>query len=324
MSILEVKDLSMHFPIKSGLLQRTTNVVKAVRQVSFNLEAGDSYGVVGESGSGKTTLARAVLRLLNPTAGEIRFQGENLNSLEGEDLRQMRRHMQIVFQDPHSSLNPRKTILKSVGEPLMIFDGMKGKELASRVRELLELVGLGKEHMYRFPHELSGGQKQRVGIARALALKPKLLMLDEPTSALDVSVQALTLRLLESLQEQLSLTYLFISHNLAVIRYVCNRVAVMYLGQIVEEGPVDELFDHPAHPYTRFLLSAVPSPEPLSDDDEQILEGDIPSPLDLPTGCSFHTRCPVKIGAICETQEPSAVRLADGHSASCHLCKAGL
>ena len=323
MSILQVNNLSMHFPIKEGLFRRTATVVKAVRQVSFSLEAGDSYGVVGESGSGKTTLARAVLRLVDPTSGEVFFQGKKLNALEGEELRQMRRHMQIVFQDPHSSLNPRKTILKSVGEPLIIFDHLKGKELASRVCELLELVGLSKEHMYRFPHELSGGQKQRVGIARALALKPRLLMLDEPTSALDVSVQALTLNLLESLQEQLSLTYLFISHNLAVIRYVCDRVAVMYLGQIVEEGPVDELFDNPAHPYTRFLLSAVPSPEPQAGGDEQILEGDIPSPLDLPSGCSFHTRCPVKLGEICEKVEPEVISLGGGHSASCHLCRAG-
>ena len=323
MSILEVKNLSMHFPIKEGLLRKTSSVVKAVRDVSFSLKAGDSYGVVGESGSGKTTLARSVLRLLDPTAGEIYFQGQNLNSLEGEELRQMRRHMQIVFQDPHSSLNPRKTILKSVGEPLIIFDGMKGKELAVRVLELLELVGLGREHMYRFPHELSGGQKQRVGIARALALNPKLLMLDEPTSALDVSVQARTLNLLEKLQDQLSLTYLFISHNLAVIRYVCDRVAVMYLGQIVEEGPVDELFDNPAHPYTKFLLSAVPSPEPQNENrEEQILEGDIPSPLNLPTGCSFHTRCPVKIAGTCDAVEPKLVRLSEGHSASCHLCRA--
>jgi oligopeptide transport system ATP-binding protein len=320
MNILDVKDLSMHFPIKQGLLQRTTNVVKAVRQVSFTLEAGDSYGVVGESGSGKTTLARAVLHLLKPTSGKIHFNGKNLTSMNDEELRQMRRHMQMVFQDPHSSLNPRKTILKSVGEPLMIFDQLAGKELASRVQALLELVGLGREHMYRFPHELSGGQKQRVGIARALALRPKLLMLDEPTSALDVSVQALTLNLLEELQDQLSLTYLFISHNLAVIRYVCDRVAVMYLGQIVEEGPVDQLFDTPAHPYTKFLLSAVPSPEPQNDDDEQILEGDIPSPLDLPTGCAFHTRCPVKVGKICETVEPVTANLGQAHSAACHLC----
>jgi oligopeptide/dipeptide ABC transporter ATP-binding protein len=318
---LDVKDLSMHFPIKQGLLRRTTSVVKAVRQVSFTLEAGDSYGVVGESGSGKTTLARAVLHLLKPTSGEIHFNGKNLASMNDEKLRQMRRHMQMVFQDPHSSLNPRKTILKSVGEPLIIFDKLSGKELASRVQELLELVGLGREHMYRFPHELSGGQKRRVGIARALALRPKLLMLDEPTSALDVSVQALTLNLLEELQDQLSLTYLFISHNLAVIRYVCDRVAVMYLGQIVEEGPVDELFDAPAHPYTKFLLSAVPSPEPQNDDDEQILEGDIPSPLDLPTGCAFHTRCPVKAGKICETVEPVTVKLGQAHSAACHLCR---
>lgn len=318
MSLLDVKNLSMHFPINSGFLRRGTSVVKAVRDVNFSLEAGDSYGIVGESGSGKTTLARVAMRLLDPTSGEISFDGKNLAAMQGEELRQMRRNMQIVFQDPHSSLNPRKSILKSVGEPLIIFDQLKGSALVSRVQELLELVGLGREHLFRFPHELSGGQKQRVGIARALALEPKLLVLDEPTSALDVSVQALTLNLLEELQDRLSLTYMFISHNLAVIRYVCNRVAVMYLGEIVEESEVETLFDNPAHPYTRFLLSAVPSPELDNSDEEQILEGDIPSPLNIPKGCSFHTRCGSAMD-ICRQEAPEQCKLGPQHSVSCHL-----
>ncbi len=257
--------------------------------------------------------------MIEPTRGDILFQGVNLAQLDSESLRQQRRDMQMIFQDPHSSLNPRKTILKSVGEPLIIYDRMRGRALVERVRELVKLVGLKKEHLYRFPHELSGGQKQRVGIARALALNPKMLILDEPTSALDVSVQALTLHFLEELQEKFSLTYLFISHNLAVIRYVCSRVAVMYLGRIVEEGSVDELFDSPAHPYTKFLLSAVPLPEPQQNDDQILLEGDIPSPLNIPNGCCFHTRCPEKMGGICHQMEPKTVRLSPTHSAACHL-----
>lgn len=320
MSFLEVKNLSKHFPIKQGLFSRTTSYVKAVRDVSFQIRAGESYGVVGESGSGKTTLGRTILRLIDPTAGEILFQGTDLTKLGSEPLRQLRRDMQMIFQDPHSSLNPRKTILKSVGEPLVIYEGLKGRRLGDRVRELLELVGLKKEHMYRFPHELSGGQKQRVGIARALALNPKMLILDEPTSALDVSVQALTLNFLEELQKKFSLTYLFISHNLAVIRYVCDRVAVMYLGRIVEEGRVDELFDSPAHPYTKSLLSAVPLPEPQQEDNQVLLEGDIPSPLNIPSGCAFHTRCPEKLGGICDREDPQVVHLSPTHTASCHLC----
>ncbi len=320
MSFLEVNNLSKHFPVKRGLFSRTVNYVKAVREVSFRIETGESYGVVGESGSGKTTLGRTILRLIDPSAGDILFQGTNLAALAPEPLRQLRRDMQMIFQDPHSSLNPRKTILKSVGEPLVIYEGLRGRRLADRVRELLELVGLKREHMYRFPHELSGGQKQRVGIARALALNPKMLILDEPTSALDVSVQALTLNFLEELQEKFSLTYLFISHNLAVIRYVCDRVAVMYLGRIVEEGQVDELFDSPAHPYTKSLLSAVPLPEPQQDDNQILLEGDIPSPLNIPSGCAFHTRCPEKMGDICDRQDPSAVDISPTHTASCHLC----
>ena len=321
MNILQVKNLSKHFPIKRGFLKKTTVIVKAVRNVSFQIDAGESFGVVGESGSGKTTLARTILRLIDPTSGEVIFQGTDLTKLDTESLRLRRRDMQIIFQDPHSALNPRKKILQSVGEPLIIYEKLKGRALSDRVRELIELVGLKKEHMYRFPHELSGGQKQRVGIARALALNPKMLFLDEPTSALDVSVQALTLDFLEELQERFSLTYMFISHNLAVIRYICDHVAVMYLGQIVEQGLVDELFDSPAHPYTRFLLAAAPLPEPYQNDDQILLEGDIPSPLDIPSGCPFHTRCPESLGKICEQTAPEEISLSSTHTASCHLCQ---
>ncbi len=318
MSILEVKNVSKHFPIKRGFLRKSTETVQAVRNVSFRIGYGESYGVVGESGSGKTTLARVVLRLIDPTEGDILFEDANLAKLDPETLRQLRRDMQMIFQDPHSSLTPRKKILQCVGEPLVIHERLGGRGLSQRVRELLEVVGLKKEHMYRFPHELSGGQKQRVGIARALALNPKMLILDEPTSALDVSVQALTLNFLETLQEKFSLTYMFISHNLAVIRYVCARVAVMYLGRIVEEGTVDELFDTPAHPYTKSLLSAVPLPEPQQKEDQLLLEGDIPSPLNIPSGCSFHTRCPEKVGDICHQIDPETVRLSSSHTTACH------
>ncbi len=318
MKFLEVKELDKHFPLKGGFLSRTGPTVKAVRRVSFEIEAGESYGIVGESGSGKTTLGRTILRLIDPTSGDIYFNGENLCKLDQEMLRRRRRDMQMIFQDPHSSLNPRKTIIKSVGEPLVIYDHMRGRALRQRVQELMEIVGLKKEHMYRFPHELSGGQKQRVGIARALALNPKMLILDEPTSALDVSVQAQTLNFLEELQEKMSLTYLFISHNLSVIRYVCDRMAVMYLGRIVEEGDVNELFDAPEHPYTRALLSAVPMPQARQPDTEILLEGDIPSPLNIPSGCCFHTRCPEKVGDICHQVDPKTIRLSPTHITACH------
>lgn len=319
MNFLEVKDVSKHFPLKGGFLSRTKETVKAVRCVSFEVEAGESYGIVGESGSGKTTLGRVILRLIDPTSGDIYFDGENLCELDQAVLRRRRRDMQMIFQDPHSSLNPRKTIIKSVGEPLVIYDRMRGRALRKRVQELMEIVGLKREHMYRFPHELSGGQKQRVGIARALALNPKMLILDEPTSALDVSVQAQTLNFLEELQDKMSFTYLFISHNLSVVRYVCDRVAVMYLGKIVEEGDVNELFDSPAHPYTRALLSAVPLPQARQPDTGRILRGDIPSPLKIPSGCCFHTRCPEKIGDLCEQVDPDLARISTTHRAYCHL-----
>jgi oligopeptide/dipeptide ABC transporter ATP-binding protein len=318
MNFLEVRGVSKHFPIKRGLLQRSSEIAQAVRSVDLDIEEGESYGIVGESGSGKTTLGRTILRLIDPTSGDIFFNGVNICELDRNMLRRLRRDMQMIFQDPHSSLNPRKTIVKSVGEPLVMHEHVRGHMLRQRVQELMEIVGLKKEHMYRFPHELSGGQKQRVGIARALALNPKMLVLDEPTSALDVSVQAQTLNFLEELQDKMSLTYLFISHNLSVIRYVCDRVAVMYLGRIVERGLVSELFDSPAHPYTKALLSAVPLPQAHQQKQAVVLEGDIPSPLQIPSGCCFHTRCHEKVGHICEEEEPGPTRLSPTHYVLCH------
>lgn len=318
MNILEVRGVSKYFPIRRGFLRRARETVKAVRNVSFQVQAGESYGIVGESGSGKTTLARTILRLIDPTAGDIVLDKTNLCDLNQKSLQRLRRDMQMIFQDPHSSLNPRKTILQSVGEPLVIHAHLRGRALRRRVQQLTEIVGLKKEHMYRFPHELSGGQKQRVGIARALALNPKILILDEPTSALDVSVQAQTLNFLEELQEKMSLTYIFISHNLSVIRYVCDRVAVMYLGEIVEEGEVNELFDTPRHPYTRALLCAVPLPQAEQPENQILLEGDIPSPLHIPSGCGFHTRCPETLGAICQEMEPKVIQLSSMHKVVCH------
>jgi oligopeptide/dipeptide ABC transporter ATP-binding protein len=318
MNFLEVRGVSKHFPIKRGLFRRSREIAQAVRSVDLDIEEGESYGIVGESGSGKTTLGRTILRLIEPTAGDIFFNGVNICDLDRNMLRRLRRDMQMIFQDPHSSLNPRKTIVKSVGEPLVMHEHVRGHMLRQRVQELMEIVGLKKEHMYRFPHELSGGQKQRVGIARALALNPKMLVLDEPTSALDVSVQAQTLNFLEELQDKMSLTYLFISHNLSVIRYVCDRVAVMYLGRIVERGLVSELFDSPAHPYTKALLSAVPLPQAHQQKQAVVLEGDIPSPLQIPSGCCFHTRCHEKVGHICEEEEPGPTRLSPTHYVLCH------
>jgi len=318
MNILEVRGVSKYFPIRGGFLRRARETVKAVRNVSFQVQAGESYGIVGESGSGKTTLARTILRLIDPTAGDIVFNKTNLCDLNQKSLQRLRRDMQMIFQDPHSSLNPRKTIVQSVGEPLVIHAHLRGRALRRRVQQLTEIVGLKKEHMYRFPHELSGGQKQRVGIARALTLNPKILILDEPTSALDVSVQAQTLNFLEELQEKMSLTYIFISHNLSVIRYVCDRVAVMYLGKIVEEGEVNELFDIPRHPYTKALLSAVPLPQAEQAENQTLLEGDIPSPLHIPSGCGFHTRCPETLGAICQEMEPKTIHLSSMHKVVCH------
>jgi oligopeptide/dipeptide ABC transporter ATP-binding protein len=317
--LLEVENLGMYFSLVTGWLAGSGAVVRAVDGVSLHLDEGECLGLVGESGSGKSTVGRAILRLIQPTGGDIRFEGRSILNLTEGELRRLRRQMQMIFQDPQSSLNPRKTIMRSVAEPLIVHEGLSGRTLRERVRDLLETVGLQRQHMYRYPHELSGGQRQRVGLARALAMRPKLLVLDEPTSALDVSVQAQILNLLERLQGEFGLTYLFISHNLAVIRHICDRVAVMYLGRIVETAPVEDLFQSPRHPYTEALLSAVPALETEAAREEILLEGDIPSPLHVPAGCRFHPRCPKRIGPVCVEQSPAMLRIGEYREVACHL-----
>lgn len=317
--LLEIKNLKKYFPLKKGILKGGDGYVRAVDGISFFIQEGNSFGLVGESGSGKTTVARTILRLIEPTEGEVLWRGRDICKFSASEMKELRKNMQMIFQDPHSSLNPRKTVFKSIAEPLTIHEGMEGTKLRERVEELLEIVGLKKEHMFRYPHELSGGQKQRVGIARALSLHPKLLILDEPTSALDVSVQAQMLNFLESLQKRMNLTYLFISHNLAVIRYACNSVGVMYLGKIIEMGETECVFSFPRHPYTKALVSAVPLPQAEQPDEMILLEGDIPSATHIPSGCRFHTRCPEKIGAICEEVEPATRYYPDGSQVDCHL-----
>ena len=317
--LLQVRNLKKYFPVRAGFLSKSTETVKAIDGISFSVDEGTSFGLVGESGSGKTTVARTILRLIHPTEGEIFFDNSDIVRMSEKSLKRLRRHMQMIFQNPHASLNPRKTIFKSVAEPLIVHERMRGKGLRKRVEELLEIVGLEQEHTFRFPHELSGGQKQRVGIARALALNPKMLFLDEPTSALDVSVQAQTLNFLEDLQKQFSLTYLFISHNLVVIRFVCDTVAVMYLGRIVEIALSEELFQSPKHPYTKALIAAIPLPQANQLETDMILEGDIPSPMHVPPGCRFHTRCSEKIGALCHEIDPPPIKISATHCVNCHL-----
>lgn len=315
-ALLQLNGLCKNFEIRQGLFASV--YLQAVADVDLDLQPGDACGLVGESGSGKTTVARLILRLLDASAGQILFAGRDITHIKEQHLHTLRRELQVVFQDPHSSLNPRKTIVKCIAEPLLIHQQMRGGALQSRVEALLTIVGLDASFMYRYPHELSGGQKQRVCIARAVALDPKLLVLDEPTSALDVSVQAQILAFLKDLQQRLGLTYLFISHNLAVIRYLCNRVAVMYLGRIVEQGETRAVFEQPKHPYTQALLAAVPVAAAEQSEDI-VLEGDIPSPVNVPDGCPFHTRCGQKIGAICENTRPLLREHTAGHKVACHL-----
>ena len=315
--MLELRDLHVHFDVSRR--GRGQTIVRAVNGVSLTVAKGEAVGLVGESGSGKSTVGKAALRLVDATDGRVRLDGEDVTRLGRAAQRPLRRKAQMVFQDPHSALNPRMTVLRSVAEPLILHSGLRGGLLRRRVAGLLEVVGLQRQFLYRYPHELSGGQKQRVCIARAIALDPALLVLDEPTSALDVSVQAQILEFLKALQEKMGLTFLFISHNLAVVRYLCTRVAVMYLGRIVEEGGTEAVFSAPRHPYTEALLSAVPWPEAEQPAGRLPLGGDVPSPVDLPSGCSFHPRCPKRIVGRCDTAPPPEVAVAPGHRAACHL-----
>ncbi len=318
--LLEVTDLVVHFPIKSGILvDREVATVHAVDGVSLTLHEGETLGLVGESGCGKSTLCRAILQLVSPTSGSVRFAGDELVGRSRRDLRPLRRELQMIFQDPFASLNPRKRVGQIIGDPIELHGLARGAELKRRVLELLERVGLQAEHYNRFPHEFSGGQRQRIGIARALALQPKLIIADEPVSALDVSVQAQIINLLEELQDEFGLSYLFVAHDLGVVRHVSDRVAVMYLGKVVETSASDALYRNPLHPYTNALLSAVPIPDPRRNSEREriTLEGDVPSPIDPPPGCRFHTRC-ASATDVCRTEEPALAELAPGHFAACH------
>ncbi len=319
--LLRAEHIKKYFPIRSGVLvQREIARVHAVDDVSFELRAGETLGLVGESGCGKSTLARCIARLHDITSGSLVFEGTDISTLSRRKLRPVRRELQMVFQDPYASLNPRKRVGAIISDPLRIHHAGSRDQIRNRVRELLELVGLSPEHINRYPHEFSGGQRQRIGVARALALKPKLVIADEPVSALDVSIRAQVINLLDDLQDELGLTYIFIAHDLGVVRHVSDRIAVMYLGKIVEISPADELYERPVHPYTEALLSAVPIPDPdLSAQRQQIvLEGDVPSPISPPSGCRFHPRCRYAT-EICKTDEPPLVQHGSlGHLAACH------
>ncbi len=317
--LLQVKNLVKHFPIRSGLLQRVRDHVHAVDGVSFELEAGETLGVVGESGCGKSTTGRCILRLIEPSSGEVWFEGRNITALDKPSLRAVARDMQIIFQDPYASLNPRMTVGAIVGEGLVIHQlAANAKEIEDRVAKLLRTVGLSPDYMRRYPHEFSGGQRQRIGIARALAVNPKLVICDEAVSALDVSIQAQVINLLEDLQQEFKLTYLFIAHDLSVVEHISRRVAVMYLGRIVEIATSRQRYTTPKHPYTEALLSAVPIPDPTVRRKRIVLQGDVPSPIHPPSGCHFHPRC-ARAQAQCKTEAPVLRELAPGHVAACHF-----
>jgi oligopeptide transport system ATP-binding protein len=318
--LLKVQGLKKHFPIRGGLLQRVVDKVHAVDGVSFDLARGETLGLVGESGCGKSTTGRCILRLIEPTAGEVWFEGRSVTAAGKDELRALARDMQIIFQDPFASLNPRMTVGAIIGEGLVIHQlAQSAQEIEQRVAQLLQTVGLSPDHMRRNPHEFSGGQRQRIGIARALAVNPKLVVCDEAVSALDVSIQAQVINLLEDLQGQFNLTYIFIAHDLSVVEHISDRVAVMYLGRVVELASANKLYTQPLHPYTEALLSAVPIPDPSVKRQRVRLQGDVPSPIRPPPGCHFHTRCPIANKGLCDTQAPELKQKTDGHWVACHL-----
>jgi peptide/nickel transport system ATP-binding protein len=316
--LLAVRNLVKHFPVKTGLLQRTVGWVQAVDGISFDIGQGETLGLVGESGCGKSTAGKTILKLIEPTSGEIRVNGHRIDALSRSAMRPWRRHLQVVFQDPYSSLNPRLAVRDIIAEPLVNYRLASGSALADQVAELALKVGLRADALARFPHEFSGGQRQRIGIARALALRPSLIVCDEPVSALDVSVQAQVINLLVDLQQEFALSYLFVAHDLAVVEHISHRVAVMYLGRIVELADKAALFTYPQHPYTEALLSAVPVPDPEASKTRIILKGDVPSPVNPPPGCRFHTRCPYAFPR-CAQEEPEMREIAPGHHVACHL-----
>lgn len=318
-TLLKVENLQKYFPIRKGIVvQRHVGDVKAVDGVTFDILRGETLGMVGESGCGKSTIGRTILRLLEPTDGKVTFEGKVLNDLSGEEMRKMRSQMQMIFQDPYASLNPRMRVGDIIGEPILIHGISNRVEREKRVRKLLDVVGLSPYHGARYPHEFSGGQRQRIGIARALSVNPKLIICDEPVSALDVSIQAQVINLLEDLQKEFNLTYLFIAHDLSVVKHISDRVLVMYLGKMVELSNSKELYKNPLHPYTIALLSAIPVPDPTVKKERIILKGDVPSPVNPPSGCHFHTRCP-RVQEICKQQDPEFKDIGNGHYVACHF-----
>ncbi len=317
-NLIEVEHLIKHFPVRGGVLMRTVAEVKAVEDVSFAVKRGETLGLVGESGCGKTTVGRMLVRLIDPTSGSIKFENQDIAKAEGAELKKLREEMQIIFQDPFSSLDPRTPVGDSIGEGLLIHGLKNSRERYRRVLEIMHKVGLEDYHYKRYPHEFSGGQRQRIGIARALVLRPKFLVCDEPVSALDVSIQSQVLNLLRQLQREFGLTYIFIAHNMSVVEHISDRVAVMYLGKLVELANREELYRNPQHPYTQALLSAIPLHNPKIKRERIILKGDVPSPLNPPSGCRFHPRCPVAI-EVCSKEEPPLIDLGGGHLCACHL-----